>query len=94
MNVMAFNWKLHTNKQQNRFKKRILHKEKRERLLSCSVFKEKSISLERNFMAPQGGSKAGDCCLSIAILNILYDRHDPYISFWCIMSFEHLNFKI
>ena len=79
------------NKHQKQVQKRIFHKEKRER--TCSVFfKEKSISFKRNCMAPLGGSKEGCCCLSIEILNILYDRHGPNTGFWCLMSFEHLNF--
>ena len=41
-----------------------------------------------------GGSKAGHCCLSSEILNILYDRHGPNPGFWCLMSFEHLNSDI
>ena len=72
-------------------KKNISQGKKRE--LDKVQFLRRSPSPLKEILAPLGGSKAGYCCLSIEILNILYDRHGPNTGFWCLMSFEHLNSK-
>ena len=71
-------------------KKNISHEKERE--LDNSQFLRSSSPL-KEILAPMGGSKVGYCCLSIEILNILYDRHGPNTGFWCLMSFELLNSK-
>ena len=54
-------------------KKNILQGKERE--LGDVQFLRKSPFPLKEILAPLGGSKVGYCCLSIEILNILYDRH-------------------
>ena len=65
----------------------------KERELHNVQFLKRNPSPLKEILAPLGGSKAGYYCLSIEILDILYDRHGPNTGFWCLMSFEHLNSK-
>ena len=67
--------------------------QRKERELDNVQFLRRSTSPLKEILAPLGGFKAGYCCLSIEILNILHDRHGPNPGFWCLMSFEHLNSK-
>ena len=80
-------------KQAPGLKKNISQGKERESLIMFSFKGEIHLSSkEYACMAPVlGGSKVGHYCLSIEILNILYDRHGPNPGFWCLMSFEHLN---
>ena len=81
--------------QKTGLKNNILQGKERKKKLDNVQFLRRSPSPLKEIacMAPLGGSKMGYCCLSIEILNILYDRHGPSFGFWCPMSFEHLNFK-
>ena len=76
----------------NRFRKEYFTRNTRKRELDNVQFLRSPSPLEKNCMVPLlGGSKAGHCCLSSEILNILYDRNGPNPGFWCLMSFEHLD---
>ena len=98
MYVMILNGKLHTSKHQKQVSNRIFHKEERERKLhNVQFFGRIQWIPPVKIVTPARESYVSlcraDCChdLSIEILNILYDRHDPNPGLLILRTFEHLN---